>query len=272
MIKSCVTISLVPSISSGPWIYWDNLEVSIPKAKKAGFDAVELFTIGPDAVEPHMLNKLLEDNDIKLAAVGTGAGKVLHGLSLTNPDGEIRRKAREFVGGMIDFGAQFGAPAIIGSIQGSLHKQVEKQQSFGWLADSLDELGQKAAAYNVKLIYEPLNRYETDLINRLGDGVDFVKSLNNKNVALLADLFHMNIEEESITNTIYACKDYIGYVHLADSNRRPAGMGHIDMKEVGNTLNMIGYEGYLSAEALPYPDTNQAAAQTMSIINEFIRL
>ena len=271
MIKPCVTISLVPSLSGGPWVYWDELEISIPKAKAVGFEAVELFTASADAVDADELSKLLDEHDIKLAAVGTGAGKVLHGLHLASPDEKIREKARDFISNMVEFGAGFDAPAIIGSMQGCLEERVEQEQALAWLAEGLGELGAKAAACGVNLIFEPLNRYETDLINRLADGVELIKSLSCKNVFLLADLVHMSIEEESIAGAIREAGDYIGYVHFVDSNRRAAGMGHIDLAEAAQALSEIGYDGYASAEALPYPDSDKAAAQTITAFRKFFR-
>jgi sugar phosphate isomerase/epimerase len=270
MIKSCVTISLVPSLAGGPWIYWDELEISIPKASAAGFDAVELFTASADAVEPDTLSRLLDEHGMELAAVGTGAGKALHNLQLASPDKTIRRKARDFIGQMIEFGARFSAPAIIGSMQGCVEEGVEREQALTWLAESLDKLGQKAASRGVNLIFEPLNRYETNLVNTLSDGIDLIKSLNCDNVFLLADLFHMNIEEESIAGSIRAAAKYIGHVHFVDSNRRSAGMGHIDLAEVAKALSEIGFSGYASAEALPYPDPDSAAAQTMTAFRKFL--
>jgi sugar phosphate isomerase/epimerase len=139
MIKSCVTISLVRSLAGGPWIYWDEPEISVPKAKAAGFDAVELFTASADSVNADNLSELLDENDIKLAAVGTGAGKALLGLHLTSADKEIRRKARDFIRAMIDFGARFGAPAIIGSMQGQLEREVSREHALSWLAAGLRE-------------------------------------------------------------------------------------------------------------------------------------
>jgi sugar phosphate isomerase/epimerase len=269
MIKSCVTISLVPSLSGGPWVYWDDPEISIPKARAAGFDAVELFAASADSVDADKLAGLLDDNDIKLAAVGTGAGKALYGLHLASADREIRRKSRDFIRAMIDFGARFGAPAIIGSMQGRLEEGVSHEQALNWLAEGLNELGQKAAYREVNIIFEPLNRYETDMINTISNGVNLIKSLDGDNVRLLADLFHMNIEEESIGASIRVGGDYIGHVHFVDSNRRPAGMGHIDLAEAAQALKEIGFEGYASAEALSYPDPDSAAAQTMRAFRQF---
>jgi sugar phosphate isomerase/epimerase len=270
VIRSGVTISLVPELPGGPWIYWDELEISVPKARDAGFDAVELFTASADAVDSDMLFRLLDENEIRLAAVGTGAGKVLHGLHLVSPDANVRRRACDFISDMIEFGARFGAPAIIGSMQGSLEAGVLREQALGWLSDALNELGRKAADYGVNLILEPLNRYETDIINNLTDGIELIESLDCSSVLLLADLFHMNIEEESIVGSIRSAGKYIGHVHFVDSNRRPAGMGHIDLAQVADALKEIGFGGYASAEALPYPNPDGAAAQTMAAFREFL--
>ncbi|MHC4475399.1 MAG: TIM barrel protein [Planctomycetota bacterium] len=270
MIKSCVTISLVPSLKGGPWIYWDELEVSIPKAKELGFDAVELFTASADAVDSDSLFELLDRNNIALAAAGTGAGKVLHGLHLASPNKQIRRKACAFIGQMIEFGARFGAPAIIGSMQGRIEQGLKRGQALEWLAEGLDELGKRAGHNGVGLIFEPLNRYETDMVNTLADGIELIKSLQCKNVLLLADLFHMNIEEVSIGDAIRAAGDYIGHVHFVDSNRRPAGMGHIDLQEAAKALRDINFTGHASAEALPYPDPDSAANQTMTAFRQFL--
>ncbi|MHC4121778.1 MAG: TIM barrel protein, partial [Planctomycetota bacterium] len=219
MIKSCTTISLVPSLAGGPWIYWDELQISIPKARDAGFDAVELFTASADAVDSDMLFRLLDENEIRLAAVGTGAGKVLQRLHLVSPDANVRRRACDFISDMIEFGARFGAPAIIGSMQGTLEAGVHREQALAWLAEGINELGHKAAEYGVDLLLEPLNRYESDMVNTLSDGVKLIESLSCSTVFLLADLFHMNIEEESIAGSIRSAGKRIGHLHFVDSNR-----------------------------------------------------
>ena len=105
--------------------------------------------------------------------------------------------------------------------------------------EGLRRLAQHAAGRNVPLIYEPLNRYETNLINRLADGVALLERVGMTNVKLLADLFHMNIEEASIADAIRGAGAHIGHVHFADSNRRPVGNGHTDMKEVVAALRDI---------------------------------
>ena len=193
MIKSCATIALVPEIKTGPWIYWERPDISIPKAAKLGFDAVELFTASADAVDPEQLQQLCDANRIKIAAVGTGAGKVLNDWTLTSPDQQVRQRAVAFISEMVMFGARFGAPAIIGSMQGNVEPGIERPQAIAWLAEGLNKLGERAHEQGVNLIYEPLNRYETNIFNQLGAGADFLETLDTTNVVLLEDMFHMNI-------------------------------------------------------------------------------
>ncbi|MDR7128184.1 sugar phosphate isomerase/epimerase [Algoriphagus sp. 4150] len=271
MIKSCVTIALVPQIKTGPWIFWEDLEAGMAKAAKLGFDAIELFTASPDAISIPRLKELLGKYKLKLAAVGTGAGKVIHGLTLTDPDSEIRKKAISFISDMIDFGAAFGAPAIIGSMQGNVLPGNDRDETMSWLTDGLNKLGKHAESNQVILIYEPLNRYETNLLNTLEAGSNFLDSLETKSVKLLADLFHMNIEEGNPEESILNWGKNIGHVHFADSNRRPMGFGHTSMKPIAEALNTIGYSDYASAEAFPYPDPDAAAEQTIAEFRKWFR-
>lgn len=268
-MKSAVTIALVPEIKMGPWIYWHDLETSMAKAASLGFDAVELFTGSADAVAPDRLAALCDQFGLKIAAVGTGAGKVIQGLTLTDPDAQVRTQAITFIADMIEFGAGYGAPAIIGSMQGNAVPGVEREEALEWLAEGLNILGKQAGDQGVTLIYEPLNRYETNLINRLEDGVELLKTLDNQYVKLLADLFHMNIEETSLADSIRAAGSYIGHIHFADSNRRPIGFGHTDLSEVAAVLKELEYQGYLSAEAFPWPDPDQAAQQTITAFKQY---
>lgn len=269
-MKSAVTISLVPQARGGPFVFWDDLAGSIRAAAELGFDAVEIFAPGPEAIDAELLHKLLGDYNIKLAAVGTGAGWVIHKLQLCDAHPQQRAQAQDFIRGIIDLGGPFGAPAIIGSMQGRWSDEVPRETALQLLAEALDELGVYATQHGVPLIYEPLNRYETNLVNRLEDGVALLGTLSTKNVRLLADLFHMNIEEADIAAAIRQAGSAIGHVHFVDSNRRPAGCGHLDYAPIITALCDVMYQGYLSAEALPWPDSQRAAQQTIKSFRKYI--
>jgi sugar phosphate isomerase/epimerase len=262
-VKSAVTVSLVPEARGGPFVFWDDLAAGVRQAAALGFDAIELFPPGPDAVDPAELRKLLGDNGLSLAAVGTGAGWVKHKLTLTSPDPAVREQAAAFVRSMIDLAGPLGAPVIIGSMQGRWGDGMTKEAAVGWLADRVVELGEYAEQFEVPLLYEPLNRYETNLVNTLEAGAALANSQGPSNVRLLADLFHMNIEEADLAAAIRAAGPHVGHVHFADSNRRAAGFGHTDFGPVVAALRDIGYTGHLSAEVLPLPDPLAAARQTI---------
>lgn len=271
MIRSAVTVSLVEEARGGPFVFHDDLAVGCQKAQELGFDAVEVFPSGPGAVDPGRLRILLNDHGLKLAAFGTGAGWLKRQLTLTVGDVSARIKARDFIRSIIDFAGPFRAPAIIGSMQGRSSEAVAKPTALGYLADSLEILGEHAKQYDVPLLYEPLNRYETDLANTLEGGSRILRSLSTTNVLLLADLFHMNIEEVNLADALRAAGPRIGHVHFVDSNRAAAGFGHLDYEPIVQALTDIGYDGFLSAEALPRPDSETAARQTIESFRRYFR-
>jgi sugar phosphate isomerase/epimerase len=268
-IRSSVTVSLVPEARGGPFVFWDDLKGACRKAKALGFDAVEVFPPSADAPEVAHLGAVLSDNGLALAAVGTGAGWLRKKLTLTHPDPSVRAHAADFARAMIDLAGPLGAPAIIGSLQGRCGEGVGPDTAAGYLADALEALGEHARAHNVPLVFEPLNRYETNLVNTLAAGVALIRKLSTKNVALLADLFHMNIEEKDLAGAVREARGHVGHVHFVDSNRRPAGYGHTDFAPVAAALKEINYGGFLSAEALPYPDPDAAAAMTIAAFRRY---
>lgn len=262
-MRSAVTISLVEQVRGGPFVFWHDLASACATAAELGFDAVEVFPPSADAVEVQRVQPLLDRSKLKLAAVGTGGGWAVHKLTLTSPDPAVRSDARQFVRSLIDAAGRLGAPVIVGSMQGRWGDGLSRDAALGYLADALNELSDRAQNVGVPILFEPLNRYETNVINTLADGVSFLQSLPTKNVKLLADLFHMNIEESDLPAAIRAAGNFIGHVHLADSNRRPAGAGHTNFLPIARALREIEYDGYVSAECLAWPNSDAAAAMTI---------
>jgi sugar phosphate isomerase/epimerase len=270
-VKVSVTVCLIPEAKGGPFVLWDDLPAAVKLAGELGFDAVELFPPEPNALVAETVKDLLAPRKVAVSAVGSGAGWVRHKLSLTHPDPAHREQARAFVRGMIDFAAALNAPVIVGSMQGRWGEGVTRDLALAHLAEALTVLGEHAINRGQVLLYEPINRYETNLINTIEDGVPFVQGLPTKGVKLLADLFHMNIEEADVGAAIRSGGKYIGHIHFADTNRRPAGFGHLDFGQVVAAVREIGFDGYFAAEALPYPNPEGAARQTVKRFKELFR-
>ena len=272
MMRSCVTISLVEQARGGPFVLWDGLQDGCRKAQQAGFDAIEIFPPSGQAVDVNHLRKLLSEHSLELGAVGTGAGWVTKKWTLTNPDDRQRKQAIEFVQGIIDLAGSLGAPAIIGSMQNAFGLDIDRTTALLRLGDSIHQLAEHARQYDTVLLLEPINRYESNLINTIGSGIELLESLSADNVRLLADLFHMNIEEVDIAGALRLGGKRIGHVHLVDSNRRAAGLGHLDFEPIARALHEIQFDGFTSAEALPLPTSDEALRQTIASFRRYFLL
>ena len=202
MIRSAITVSIVPESKGGPFVFHGGLEAGIASAASTGFDGVEIFPSHADDIDGYLLRGWLEKYSVQLAAMGTGAGWLTRKLRLTDPDPLVRAAGRDFIGAIVDFAGGFGAPAIIGSMQGRHGDGVSREQALEWLRAELNQLGPRAHAHGVPLLYEPLNRYETNLFNTLSEAAAFLETLKTRNVKLLADLFHMNIEETDLAEAM----------------------------------------------------------------------
>lgn len=267
-MKSAITLAQVPEAKTGPFVFHQPLSEGFSMAAELGFDAVELFLPGPDFIDVDEVKAMASAHDLSIAAVGTGAGMVKHGLSLTDPDPDRRKAALAFVLSMIDFGGQLDAPAILGSMQGKWGGEVSQEQSLSWLTDALKAADERAAENGVVFIYEPLNRYETNQFNQLAPAATYLEDQGLEHTVLLADLFHMNIEEPDIGQALRDAGSKVGHVHFADSNRQAVGFGHTEMSSILEALGEIGYEGYLSAEIFPLPDPETAARQTIEAFRQ----
>ena len=263
-MRSSITICLVPEARQGPFVFHEGLEAGCRAARACGFDAVEVFPGSAADLPAAEVGRLLADQGLALAAVGTGAGWVRQRLHFCHADPAVRERAIAFAGDIVDAAGRLGAPAIIGSMQGQATPEVSRPAAIDLLAEALSRLGPRAASHGQVLLYEPLNRYETNLFNQQADAAAFLRDRRLGNVKLLCDLFHMAIEEADVAQALVACGDLVGHVHWADSNRRAMGFGHTATAPILAALERIGYEGCLSAEVFPLPTPEAAASQTIA--------
>jgi sugar phosphate isomerase/epimerase len=271
MIKAAITISRVPEARGGPFVFWDDMDKAAAAAAQLGFHALELFPPDAESVDPSEMEALLARHQIALAAVGTGGGWVRHRLHLAHPDASVREQAIAFIGAVAQFAGRFGAQTIVGSMQGRADGAVTPDQAREWVAEALRSLAVTARNAGSALLLEPLNRYESNLFNTVGGTVTFLREHGVDDVRILADLFHMNIEEVSLPNTLRTHIADIGHVHFADSNRRAIGMGHTDAAAVAAALIECGYNGYVSGEILPLPDSDTAALTTINAFRRYFQ-
>ncbi|MGK5521814.1 TIM barrel protein [Micromonospora sp. URMC 107] len=134
------------------------------------------------------------------------------------------------------------------------------------LVDALGELGEHARAEGVALFLEPLNRYEDHMVNRLDDAVALCAAVGLPSVRVVADTFHMNIEEDDVHRALRAAAPYLGHVQVSDSNRYQPGAGHLDWPALVRTLLEIDYRGWLALECRLRGDPVRALHQAAAVL------
>jgi sugar phosphate isomerase/epimerase len=116
------------------------------------------------------------------------------------------------------------------------------------LLDALEELGEHADASGTLVLLEPLNRYEDHMLNRVEQAVELCQTVGRPSIKVMGDLFHMNVEEDDLGETIRRAEGLLAHVHLADSNRLQPGAGHTDFAGAFAALRGIGFDGYMAME------------------------
>jgi len=228
-----------------------------------GYDGVELAIRDPKLVDLDALESLVRSSRLEVPAIGTGQAWGEEGLSFTDPEEKIRQAAVERIKSHIPAAARFRALIIIGLVRGIVKPGVEHAWAMDWLVEALQECSQAAGNAGVRLALEPINRYETTLINNISQGMELIERVGARNFGLLLDTFHMNIEEADILAGMRTCGSRIFHFHVADSNRWHPGAGHLDFRSILRTLAGTGYTGWVSVECLPRPDAETAARDSI---------
>jgi sugar phosphate isomerase/epimerase len=242
-----------------PLLLCGDLAGAFRQAAESGCQGVEIHMRQAADVDLSQVKRLMKEYGLKVPTLGTGMAAA-DGLSFSHPDAAVRARSADRVLGHIRFAAEIGSAVTIGSLSGNLGN-CDAEERRGRRAAALECLGQlcgQARSAGVTVLLEPLNRYECDYINRLADGVKVAEEIGAGNLNLLADTFHMNIEEPDVCHSLRTAGPWIGHVHLADTNREAPGHGHMDVVSVLEALDSIAYEGFLSFEIFPLPDPQQA--------------
>jgi sugar phosphate isomerase/epimerase len=249
----------------------ENLAHNLKKLSKLGYQGVELAIRNPAEVDSKKVKTLCNKYNLEMIATGTGQAWGEEKISLTDPNEETRKKAVERIKSHVNFVSEFGGgQIIIGLIRGMYRDDINKDTSRDWLIENIRKCADYAENYSEVLItIEPINRYETSIINNIDQAIKIIDKIDRNNVKILADTFHMNIEEANIKESIKKAKEYISHIHVADSNRWAPGWGHYNFDETFSTLEEIDYSGYISGEILPKPTPESCAEETIKYLKKY---
>lgn len=243
---------------------------NVAKVAGWGYAGVEPAIRDPALVDGGELARLVSELGLEVPAIGTGQAWGEEGLSFTSDDPSVREAAIERIKSHLPLAARLGATVIFGLIRGITPQGQTHEQSMLFLVEAVRECAAAAAATGVRFALEPINRYETDLIHTVAEGLELVERVGADSFGLLLDTFHMNIEEPAIEESIRACGDRIFHFHVADSNRWHPGAGHMDFASILDALAATGYEGFISGEFLPLPDHDSAAQRSIAYLTDLL--
>jgi len=217
--------------------------------KEMGYDGVELpiFAAGPSG-HFEALGQQLDNMGLGRTAV-TVLGADANPIS---PEAAVRAQGVETMRAVLDNCAQAGVEALVGpfhSALGEFSGHPPTTDEWKWGVESVRKMAEYASQVGVRLAVEPLNRFETYLLNTQADAARFVREVDQPGCGVLYDTFHAHIEEKSIAAAIASCADVIGHVHISANDRGTPGAGGIDWRENFDALHQQGYHGWLAVEA-----------------------
>jgi sugar phosphate isomerase/epimerase len=265
MLKVAVAVATADALPSA-FVVWRGIEESLRKAADLGYDGIELALKTPDQVEPDRMQRLLTEHGLECPCISTGQVFAAMDLYFTVRDAERRARVIEVFGGMIDRAARLGAMVNIGRVRGFIEEGEAREETEERFVRVAREVASHAESQDVRLVLEPVNRYEINFVNSVAEGARLLEKVGAPNMGLMPDLFHMNIEDPSLPGELEKYAELVDYLHFADSNRLSPGQGHTDFDAVFAALKGIGYDGWISVEILPEPDPDTAARQAIQYL------
>lgn len=225
-----------------------------PKVKSMGFDTFEISCENPKLIDVPAVKKELEKNGLDAIICGAfGPDR-----NICSDDPKIRENAKTYIRWLIDAAVKVGSPVICGPMYSSVGKDHiedpgKRKAEWDLAVSGIREMADYASKMNIKLAMEPLNRFETDMINIVSQGMLFIKDVDRDNVGLHLDTFHMHLEEKSSPAAIKLAGDRIFHFHACENDRGVPGTGQVHWNEIGKALKATGYKGPIVIESF----TNQ---------------
>ena len=237
-----------------------NKEVGLFKRfKKWGFETVEIAIESPSHIDPQVVKNAANKAGIQVSAVcaAMGPGRDFRGSV------KDQKTALVYLMALIDQAVALNAPRVIGPIYSVVgltgaHDEKTKALHFKLVVKNLKKLARYAEQRKIELCIEPLNRFETDFLNTVDQGLKLIKAVGSKYVKLHLDTFHMNIEEKNQATAIIKAGKHLGHFHACGTDRGIPGEDSLNWKPIVAALKKVGYRGDVVIESFT-PDVKVIA-------------
>jgi len=225
----------------------DNAVAACRAAAEIGYDLIEVLMFDPYALDVPLTARV-----VKEAGIGLRLGMALGPDSdISSDDEAMASKGEATVGRALEIASELGVPAVSGIVYAAFNNYAAPQTPAqrARVVEALSRLDKRASELGVKLGLEPVNRYESYMVNTLDQAAAVIADSGGKNMFVHMDTFHMNIEEGDIAAAILRNSAILGYAHIADSNRGTLGGGHFDLAAYFRALAAVGYKGDFTVES-----------------------
>jgi len=215
----------------------------VPQAAEMGYDVVEFPLEEPGGFDYEHANGLLEEHGLDASVVVAMTAE----RDLLAEDPDVRADGRAYVRDSVDAAAAIGADRVVGPIYSAVGRtwrmdEAERAAAMDDLVDQLSDLAAYAGERDVSLCVEPLNRFETSVLNTAEQTIPVVDRVDHPACEILLDTFHMNVEEKSLPAAIRAAGDRLGHVHACGNDRGAPGNDHVEWGGVAAALEDVGYD------------------------------
>lgn len=234
----------------------------LAKAVSYGYQGVELVTCNPASLDSGEILRRLSRHGLAPAAVATGFIAASRDLTLSSPDGDVRRQAAALLEDLIRFSAAVGSKVVtIGSFRGRNHPAAAEN-----LRTSLAGADALASGLGVMVALEPINAGESDFLTDAAQARQWISQSGLRAVGLLLDTYHVFLSEPEPLEAFRLYRKELIHVHLADSGRKAVGNGTIDFNGVERVLKETGYAGWQSAELARAGEPDENGRSTMDFL------
>lgn len=234
------------------WIFGDQpIEDVMTFVSKVGYDEIEVHA-AVDAYDPHQIKQHAVNLGLDIRGLSADAGWPQEDTDLSHLNPDTRKAAIDHFKRQIDVAHNMQADYLVLSpcAPGKAVPLGNGQEDWDAAIASIRTLASYADERGVDLMLEPLNRYESCLLNNARQGKRFVEEVNAPNVKTMLDTFHMNIEETNLKAPFVELGDALGHIHVADTNRGGLGRGRLPFDEVVSGIQASGYDGTMTLECL----------------------
>lgn len=231
----------------------------LPQIKRWGFDGVEIARFEFDSFPVAQTRRAVEDAGLECTFCSALTGT----QSLVTDDAAIRAQTRSFLLRGIEVAAELGAHVFMGPFLAPVgylpgRRRTEDEWKRG--VEGLQSLVPSLTAHDVTIAMEPLNRFETYMLNTAADAARLCDEVGNAHVGVLLDTFHANIEEKTLAEAAGTLGGHIKHVHTCENDRGIPGSGHVDWQALFPALDRAGYDGWLVIESFGFAIQEIAAA------------